>query len=266
MKTLQNLPFAFKLLGTATLYGALAQLSLNFFSLAGTIGTFWPASGLGLAVLLLGGNRLAWGIFAGALASELMLDLALPAAVTSAGGATLGALLGSWLLRRDAKFNRDLDRLGDFARLIVWAAIPASVLSALFGVGSMTATGDLSPDDLGRNVVQWVIGDALGILLVTPLILIWRQVPGELKHRPYWTEAALLLPCSRARSYFGAGYPRNSPILYPRATGCCPWHSGRPPGWDCMVPSSSCARSACKPCWASMRTQGSWPIRTPKPG
>jgi len=193
LKTLQNLPSAVKLLGAAALYVALAQLSLKFFSLAGIIGTFWPASGWGLAVLLLGGKRLAWGIFAGALASELMLGLALPAAVTSAGGATLGALLGAWLLRRDTRFNRDLDTLGDFARLIVWAAIPASLLSALFGVGSMTTTGNLSPDDLGRNTVQWVIGDALGILLVTPLILIWRQVPREVKNRPYWTEAALIL-------------------------------------------------------------------------
>lgn len=190
---IQNLPFALRLLGVAAVYTVLAQLALKFFSLAGVIGTFWPASGWALAVLLLGGPRLAWGIFAGALVSELMLGLALPAAAASAGGATLGALLGNWLLRRDARFNPDLDTLGDYARLTVWAVIPASVLSALAGIGSMTATGSLSSSDLGRNMVQWVIGDALGIMLVTPLLLIWRQAPGELKDRWRWTEAALLL-------------------------------------------------------------------------
>ncbi len=190
---IQNLPFALRLLGVAAVYTVLAQLALKFFSLAGVIGTFWPASGWALAVLLLGGTRLAWGIFAGALVSELMLGLTLPAAATIAGGATLGALLGHWLLRRDAKFNPDLDTLGDYVRLVMWAAIPASALSALIGVGSITAAGGLSSSELGRNMVQWMIGDALGILLVTSLLLIWRQAPDQLRDRRRWAEAALLL-------------------------------------------------------------------------
>ncbi|MBI2744079.1 MAG: MASE1 domain-containing protein [Burkholderiales bacterium] len=193
MKTLQKLYFALKLLGVAAVYTALAQLALAFFSLAGIIGTFWPASGWSLAVLLLGGPRLAWGVFAGALVSELMLGLALPAAVLIAGGATLGALLGHWLLRRDARFNPDLDNLGDYVRLVIWAAIPASALSALIGVGSITAAGSLSSSELGRNMVQWMIGDALGILLVTSLLLIWRQAPDQLRDRRRWAEAALLM-------------------------------------------------------------------------
>lgn len=193
MKTLQKLPFALKLLGVAAVYTVLAQLALKFFSLTGVIGTFWPASGWALAVLLLGGPRLAWGIFAGALVSELMLGLALPAATVIAGGATLGALLGSYLLRRDAKFNPDLDTLGDLVRLVAWAALPASALSALVGVGSMTATGSLISSELDWNMGQWVIGDALGILLVTPLLLIWLQAPDQLKDRRRWTEATLLL-------------------------------------------------------------------------
>lgn len=193
MKTLQKLPFALKLLGVAALYTALAQLALAFFSLAGIIGMLWPASGWALAVLLLGGTRLAWGIFAGALVSELMLGLALPAAATSAGGATLGALLGHWLLQRDARFSPDLNTLGDYARLLLWAAIPAGTLSAFFGIGSMTVTGSLPSGDLAKNMVQWVIGDALGIMLVTTLLLVWRQAPRELNDRRRWTEAALLL-------------------------------------------------------------------------
>ncbi|MEQ1659516.1 MAG: MASE1 domain-containing protein, partial [Hylemonella sp.] len=190
---IQNLPFALRLLGVAAVYTVLAQLALKFFSLAGIIGTFWPASGWALAVLLLGGTRLAWGIFAGALVSQLMLGLALPAAATIAGGATLGALLGHWLLRRHTQFNPDLDTLGDYVRLVMWAAIPASALSALIGVGSMNATGGLSSSELGRNMVRWMIGDALGIMLVTSLLLIWRQAPDQLRDRRRWAEAALLL-------------------------------------------------------------------------
>ena len=193
MKSIQKLPLVYQLLGVALLYALLAWLALNLFSPAGVIGVFWPASGWALASLLLGGRRLAWGIFAGALLSEFLLGLTVPAALTTAGGATAGALLAHWLLSRDARFNPGLQSIGDFSRLILWAAIPAGLLSAFVGVGSLTLTGGLASDDFGRNMVQWVIGDALGILLITSLILIWRQVPEQLKDRQRWTEAALIL-------------------------------------------------------------------------
>jgi len=193
LKIIQKPSLAYRQLGVALLYALLAQLALNYFAPAGVIGVFWPASGWALAVLLLGGRRLAWGIFAGALASELLLGLAVPVAVTIAGGATAGALLTHWLLSRDASFNPGLLRIGDFARLMLWAAIPAGLLSAVVGVGSLTITGSLAADDFGRNMVQWVIGDALGILMITSLVLIWRQPPEQLKNRQRWAEAALVL-------------------------------------------------------------------------
>lgn len=192
MRIIQKLSLIYQQLGVALLYALLAQLALNYFAPAGVIGVFWPASGWALAVLLLGGRRLAWGIFAGALASELLLGLAVPVAVTIAGGATAGALLAHWLLSRDASFIPGLQRIGDFARLMLWAAIPAGLLGAVVGVGSLTITGSLAANDFGRNMVQWVIGDALGILLITSLILIWRQVPEQLKDRQRWTEAAII--------------------------------------------------------------------------
>lgn len=192
MKIIQKLSLAYQLQGVALLYVLLAQLALNFFSPAGVIAIFWPASGWALAVLYLGGRRLAWGIFAGALISELLLGLAMPAAVIAAGGATAGALLAHWLLTRDAKFNPGLERIGDFVRLVVWAAIPAGILSAAVGVSSLTATGVLAADNFGGNLVHWVIGDALGILLITSLLLIWRKVPERLKDRQRWTEAAVI--------------------------------------------------------------------------
>ena len=60
-------PLWLKLLAVALVYAALARLALAWFSVDGVFGVFWPASGLALAVLLVGGPRYAVGVFLGVL-------------------------------------------------------------------------------------------------------------------------------------------------------------------------------------------------------
>jgi PAS domain S-box-containing protein len=192
LKTTQEIPFPLKLLGIAALYVLLARLALTWFSPDGVIGVFWPASGWALAVLLIGGRRYAWGVLAGSLVAELLMGLPLLAAVGGSAGATAGALLGHWLLVRDPQFDSNLQRIGDYVRLIWKGAVPASAVSAFIGVTSLTGFGILGFADDDKNMLHWCIGDALGILLITPLALIWRQRPEELMSKARWPEAALL--------------------------------------------------------------------------
>jgi len=193
LKSTHDIFFPLKLFGVAVVYALLAGLALTLtgFSTDGVIGVFWPASGWALAILLIGGRRYAWGLFAGALLPNLIAGVPLPAAVLSGAGGTAGALMGHWLLTRDRKFHKDLLYMGDFGRLIWKAAIPASACSAFLGVNAMTAFGVLALADNDRNLLHWLIGDALGILVITPLILIWRQPPEQLKDMKRWPEAAL---------------------------------------------------------------------------
>jgi PAS domain S-box-containing protein len=165
---------------------------LTYFSPDGVIGVFWPASGWALAVLLTGGRRYAWGVFAGSLVAELMMGLPLAATVGASIGATAGALLGHWLLVRDRKFNLDLRTMGDYGSLLWKGAVPASALSAFIGVTSLTGFGILGLAEDDKNMLNWCIGDVLGILLITPLVLIWRRRPEQLTKMARWSEAVLL--------------------------------------------------------------------------
>ena len=184
--------FPLKLLAVAALYVLLAKLALTWFSPDGVIGVFWPASGLALGVLLIGGRRYAWAVLAGAFPADLLNGAPLPAALINAAGATAGALLGHWLLARDRKFDLNLQSMGDYGRLIWKGVVPASALSALIGVTSLTGFGILRFSSQDQNMLHWGIGDALGILLITPLILIWCTRPEELKDKTRWPEAVLV--------------------------------------------------------------------------
>lgn len=44
-----------------------------------------------------------------------------------------------------------------------------------------------------QNLLNWWMGDALGIMLVTPLILVWRRMPNGWLEPKRMTEAVLVL-------------------------------------------------------------------------
>lgn len=193
LKISHKILFPLKLIGVATIYVLLAKLALTYFAPDNVIGVFWPASGWALAIVLVGGRQYAWGVLAGSFLADLLAGSSLAVALTSGAGATAGVLLAHWLLMRDRKFDLTLQTVGDYGRLIWKGAFPVSGLSAFIGVTILTASDVLPFADYDRNLLHWWIGDALGILLFTPLVLIWRQRPELLTNSTRWPEAALAL-------------------------------------------------------------------------
>jgi PAS domain S-box-containing protein len=172
---LAKTPAPLRLLGAALVYGVLGWIAQRMFSIDGVVGFFWPASGWALAVLLLGGRRYAWAIALGAFAVLLLNQAPLTAALPASLGATVSALLGQWLLRRDADFDDSFVRLRDYGQLLLKAALLASSISALVGVSSATLFGFLPSDRFVTSASQWWAGDALGVMLITPLVMTLRR-------------------------------------------------------------------------------------------
>jgi hypothetical protein len=65
-------------------------------------------------------------------------------------------------------------------RIAELAAVVSTIVSATVGVASLLATGDASPDRLATLWVSSWSGDAIGDLLVAPLILTWAAGPRRL--------------------------------------------------------------------------------------
>lgn len=168
---LTKTPAPVRLLGAALIYVVLGWIAQRMFSIDGVVGFFWPASGWALAVLLLGGRRYAWTIALGAFAVLWLNRAPLTAALPASLGATASALLGQWLLRRDVDFDTSFVRLRDYGQLLLKAALLASSVSALVGVSSATLFGFLPVDQFVASAFQWWAGDALGVMLITPLVM-----------------------------------------------------------------------------------------------
>ena len=164
-------------LSVALLYVALAYLSLRFLSINGRTSVAWLPAGMALAVVLMYGKHFAWSVLLGQLAFILLGGGSIGPAIAISTGNALAALVGAWLMTRRGQFDPTLPSLQDFGALIVLAGGVASLIAALVGVATTLVFGRPVQADLLQNLLSWWVGDLVGILLVTPLFLIWCRPP-----------------------------------------------------------------------------------------
>ncbi|MEU3829168.1 MASE1 domain-containing protein [Streptomyces sp. SID161] len=179
-------------LAVAACYYAAARLGLiRELTVEGAVVTpIWPASGVAVAALLVLGLRCWPGIVLGAFFSVLSLTTPDVWVLFVLFGNTAAPVCAALLLRR-AGFSTDLGRLRDGLALTFLAALTATLISATVGVGTLVLTGSLAADGFWPVWLAWWVGDAMGVLIVTPLLLILHRA-----RRPLplgrWKEATAL--------------------------------------------------------------------------
>lgn len=147
-------------------------MGLELDAVSGFATLVWPASGIALAALVLFGARLWPGILIGAATANALVGAPLFVAIGIGIGNTLSAIVGWYLLRRIPGFNPNLTRVRDTLGLIIGGALISTLVSATIGVGTLVL-GNRIPDASGLETWRaWWLGDAIGDLLVAPLILV----------------------------------------------------------------------------------------------
>jgi PAS domain S-box-containing protein len=159
---------------------------------SGGVGPVWPASGIALAAFLLFGYQVWPGVAAAAFLLTLLSAIPPVAAVAYGLGSTLAALSGAFLLRRVVNFEPSLSRLRDALGLIVLGAFGSSVVSASIGVSVLYAVHVRGWSGFGRAWLIYWLGDSMGVLLVTPLVLTFPNLLG-IRPRVRIAEFAALL-------------------------------------------------------------------------
>ena len=161
---------------TAAIYFVAATLGLRLAFVAEQVTLVWPPTGISLAALLVFGSR-AWpGIALGAFLANATHHEPLGTACGIAAGNTLEAVAGAWLLRR-VGFDSRLERLKDVLALVVLAALGSTLVSATVGVTSL-CVGGVQPWDAFASIWWvWWIGDAMGDLVMAPVLLVWARAP-----------------------------------------------------------------------------------------
>ncbi|MFJ9661379.1 MASE1 domain-containing protein [Streptomyces griseoflavus] len=176
--------FVLETLAVAACYYAGGRLGLlRDFTVAGAVvSPVWPPTGVAVAGLLLLGPRCWAGIALGALLVLLHLTSPQPASVGVLVGSTAAPVAGYLLLRR-VGFRTDLSRLRDCLALVFLAAFAAMLISSSTGAALLVATGDLPGRDFWGVWLAWWVGDAMGVLLITPVLLLLPR----LRRPPRWS-------------------------------------------------------------------------------
>ncbi|MGD8712210.1 MAG: MASE1 domain-containing protein [Thiohalophilus sp.] len=134
---------------------------------------FWPASGLSLAVLIIFGPRYWPGIFIGIGLLAYQHGIPSMVAFLSACGQVLEGLTGWFFVTR---FRMQLN-FRHVREVIQFAAIAFIVpmISSVFGSFAMVAAKLVEWQEFMVIWSMWWLGDSVGILLVVPFILVWRN-------------------------------------------------------------------------------------------
>ena len=170
-------------------YYLAGRIGLELAYLDGAVAALWPPAGVGLAVLFLLGLRLWPAIVIGDL---LLGDYSTPLGTVLAQtvGNTVALVVAAWLLRRFTRGRGGLERVSDVLAFVACALI-AAVISAAVGPLALRLGDVIAPDELGRVVRTWTLGDAAGVLVVAPMILTWASLHGL--RRSQLLEGAIVL-------------------------------------------------------------------------
>ncbi|AYL40198.1 hypothetical protein CNQ36_32730 (plasmid) [Streptomyces fungicidicus] len=181
--------FVLETLAVAACYYAGGRLGLlRDLTVSGAVvSPLWPPTGVAVACLLVLGLRCWAGIALGALLILVHLTSLRWTSLGVLAGNTLAPVCGYLLLRR-AGFRIELSRLRDCLYLVFLGAFSAMLISSTTGALTLFTTGDLPADDFWGVWLAWWVGDAMGVLLVTPVLLVLYRARAPV-HWARWKEA-----------------------------------------------------------------------------
>jgi len=164
-------------------YFVAAKIGLSLVAVYGSVSLLWPPTGVALAIVILLGSHYWPGIFFGAVLANASTNGPISFAILAGTGNTLEALVGAYLLNHFCDFHATLDRVRDVIALVGVAAGISTLISATIGVAGLCLTGMTPWHEFGSTWAVWWLGDAIGDLIIAPVLLTW----GRRWHLEYHT-------------------------------------------------------------------------------
>lgn len=258
------LPYLTRVAALAAIYFAAANLGLSLAFMHASVSLVWPPTGIALAALLLLGYRFWPGVALGAFLANATTEVSLATAASIGVGNTLEALSGAYLLRRIGGFQASLERLQDVLGLVGLAAALSTTVSATTGVTSLCLSGSAAWADYPSLWWQWWLGDAVGDLVVAPVILAWAAHP-----RIHWqprrvVEAGVLVVALVAvsRTVFGARFATDR-LIYPFPFAVFPFVIWAAPRFGVRGAATTTLVASGVAVWETLLQRGPFVGRTP---
>lgn len=196
-----------RLSALSVLYFGAAKLGLLTALVGGNVTLIWPPAGIAAAALIASGTRMWPGVFLGACWATASTGVHWGVALGIGIGNTLEAVAGAYVLRRVADFRPSLSRYRDILAFTVISSLLSSLLAATIGTLTLCLGGVCPWGSYGAVWRSWWIGDAIGILILAPVLLTWAKSPVLRWTRGQSVEAGILFATVLIVGYavFGEG-------------------------------------------------------------
>jgi diguanylate cyclase (GGDEF)-like protein len=176
----------------AGVYFVAGKLGLKLASVHASATAVWPCTGIALAAFLVLGYRVWPAILAGAFLVNLTTAGSVTTSIGIAVGNTLEGVVGCYLVSRFAGGQHAFERAQDTFKFGLLAGMVSTTVAATFGVTSLALGGFVDWPTYGSIWCTWWLGDAVGAVVVTPFLLLWRENPHLNWNRKQFTELAFL--------------------------------------------------------------------------
>jgi len=163
----------------AVLYAVLGLITLRLAQMTGLASPVWPAAGVAFAAAL----RWRWRALPGVLLGSVGVNaywltrVGEPAsrawfvALAVGIGAALGAAAGATLVRRFVGPVRRLDTPRAVMLTLTLGSLVATTIAPTIGVAAQLTTGILGTGQAAFGWLTWWVGDAIGVIVFAPLVL-----------------------------------------------------------------------------------------------
>jgi PAS domain S-box-containing protein len=192
-ETASSQPYFLKVAVVFALYLASGKLGLSVPFTSGNVSPVWPASGVALASVLLWGYEVWPGLALAAFFVNFLSPIPVLSCIGIALGNTSSALLGGYLLRRFLRHRPSFDRLRDVLGVMAFGGAIGPMLAASVGATTLLLTHVRAWSGFSSAWQVWWLGDAMGVLIITPLFFATRrEITASLKRSSIIEPFALL--------------------------------------------------------------------------
>ncbi len=171
----------------AAVYFVAGKLGLRLAFVNASATPVWPCTGIAVAAFLVLGYRVWPAILAGSFLVNFTTAGTLATSLAIAIGNTLEGAVACYLVNRFGAGRHAFERLQDIFKFAFLAGIVSTTVSATIGVTTLAAAGFARWALYGSIWSTWWLGDAVGAVVVTPLVLLWWENP-----RLDWTRKHLI--------------------------------------------------------------------------
>jgi integral membrane sensor domain MASE1 len=186
----RGLNYIASLIGIGLTYFVLAKIGLALALIHPSASTIWPPTGFALAAILLWGYR-AWpAIFLAAMIANAAAAGSIGTAISIATGNSLEALVGAALINVRSNGRDTFSTANTVAKFTVICIVLATPISATIGITSLAFAGYVEWANFGNIWLTWWLGNTIGALVVTPVVVLWALSDARVFSRTELTKSA----------------------------------------------------------------------------